>query len=157
MKQNKYVKSVLCVCLGNICRSPTAEAVLDKIAKDNGLKLDVDSAGTMGYHQGKPADPRSSEIASKRGYDMSTIKARQITVKDFAKFDMILAADRSNFNDLLAICPEQYQHKINMMLDFGQNIGMEVPDPYYQGAASFETVLDLIEDSAKALVVGLLS
>ncbi|WP_108650546.1 low molecular weight protein-tyrosine-phosphatase [Dongshaea marina] len=144
--------SILFVCMGNICRSPTAEAVMrDKISTLKHPPL-VDSAGTIGFHQGKPADPRAQDAAKKRGYDLSALRARQVTQADFETFDYILAADRDNLEDLSAICPEQYRSKLRLLLSYSGSDIQEVPDPYYGGEQGFEQVLDLIEDACDGLI-----
>ena len=151
------VKSVLFVCMGNICRSPTAEAVFRKKAKQCQLNIKIDSAGTIAYHQGNSPDPRSVKAGKARGIDFSGIRARQVTEQDFADFDLILAADAANMKDLVTRCPKQYQHKLSMILAFGdtgvkdlKNI-KDVPDPYYGGDNGFELVIDLLENSLSAL------
>ncbi len=146
---------VLFVCLGNICRSPSAEAVVQ--AKLNKYKLDkeieVDSAGTSGYHEGDSADSRMISHAIKRGYKLTSI-ARQITPKDFDEFDMIVAMDASNFQNLMSMAKNPTQkNKIVMMTDFSEKYdGEDVPDPYYGGSMGFERVLDILEDCAEGLI-----
>ncbi|WP_215781884.1 MULTISPECIES: low molecular weight protein-tyrosine-phosphatase [unclassified Paludibacterium] len=140
--------SVLFVCHGNICRSPTAEAVMRQRAVRAGLGsvLQVDSAGTSAYHVGEAPDRRSQRVAGQRGYDMSALRARQVTDEDFERFDLILAADRHNLADLRARCPAALQHKLALMLSvLPQGSEQEVPDPYYGGPSGFDHVLDLLE------------
>lgn len=144
--------SVLFVCLGNICRSPTAEAVFTKKAKDEGLNLSIDSAGTAGYHIGASPDPRSEHAAAKRGYDLSQLVSRQVDEQDFVDFDYILAMDKANLLDLQSLCPSEHQHKISLFLSHGQSSHDEVPDPYYGGDKGFEFVLDLVEDASVGLI-----
>lgn len=144
----KRVK-VLCVCLGNICRSPTAEAVLRAKAKQANIELDVDSAGTINHHQGCTPDTRACYAAQARGYSFAGITSRPICVNDFHKFDYILAADNSNIRELKAICPAQLQHKISLFLAHGQDDRQEIPDPYYGGEDGFNLVLDLVEQAAE--------
>ncbi|MEZ9370663.1 protein-tyrosine-phosphatase [Shewanella sp. 10N.286.52.C2] len=160
------INSVLFVCLGNICRSPSAEAVFRSKAAEYGLVIEIASAGTLAYHQGNAPDPRAIKAGNARGLDFSGMYARQIAQADFEKFDLILAADIFNLKDLQAICPQEHQHKLKLMLsymsddvaDFDElsmdkfsleqvNHAKEVPDPYYGGANGFETVLDLLESS----------
>ncbi|MCO7189055.1 MULTISPECIES: low molecular weight protein-tyrosine-phosphatase [unclassified Pseudoalteromonas] len=146
---------VLVVCMGNICRSPTMEAVLAQTAAQRGLSLEVDSAGTIAYHQGNPPDKRSAAAARKRGYDLSSVKARQVQSQDFEHFDLILCADEQNLADLQSRCPEQYQHKLALFLRFGEQQQDEVPDPYYGGTDGFELVLDLVEHASDIIIAKL--
>lgn len=147
--------SVLLVCMGNICRSPTAEAVLRAKAVKAGVELDIDSAGTIGFHQGKRPDSRSRAAGEARGYSFAGIRARQISVGDFDKFDLILVADRQNLSVLTAICPAEHLSKLSLLLDFSDAEEEEVPDPYYGGEEGFEHVLDLIETAADKIVASL--
>ena len=146
--------SILFVCMGNICRSPTAEGVFRARALAAGLSdLLIDSAGTHGYHVGEPPDPRSQQCAARRGIDLSRQRARQVTAADFARFDRILAMDADNLAALRAICPPQYRHKLALFMQYASRSGaMEVPDPYLGGAGGFELVLDYLEDAADGLV-----
>lgn len=147
--------NVLMVCLGNICRSPTAQGVLEKLAKDRGLdgRVQVDSAGTSGWHIGEPPDLRSQKAAMTRGYDLSPQRGRQVSVHDFDLFDYILAMDHDNLADLEALCPAHFVGHLGLLLDFGQRGDYrEVPDPYHGGSAGFELVLDLIEGASLGLL-----
>ncbi len=146
---------VLMVCLGNICRSPTAEAVLRQRAEAAGVALTVDSAGTYGGHAGAGPDSRSRAAGERRGYDFTGIQSRQVQDSDFVEFDVILAADNSNFADLKALCPVEHQHKITLLLSFNDQAVQEVPDPYYGGDQGFEQVLDLIESACDGLLMQL--
>ncbi|MDE3272518.1 low molecular weight protein-tyrosine-phosphatase [Pseudoalteromonas sp. G4] len=146
---------VLVVCMGNICRSPTGEAVLKAKAIDTGIAIEVDSAGTIAYHAGERSDPRSRAAGEARGYDFSMIRARQVTANDFEYFDEILCADKQNLADLQAICPNQYQDKIKLFLSYGDMGENEIPDPYYGGDQGFETVLDLVENACDAFLKSL--
>jgi protein-tyrosine phosphatase len=140
---------VLFVCTGNICRSPTARAVFEKMIEINGLtdKVQVDSAALEGYHVGQAPDPRSQKHARLRGYDLSQIRARQIRAEDFGSFDHILAMDRHHLQVLLELSPPEHQHKIRLFLQAkGAYSTDEVPDPYYGPADGFERVLDLVEE-----------
>ncbi|MCB9091803.1 MAG: low molecular weight phosphotyrosine protein phosphatase [Halobacteriovoraceae bacterium] len=145
---------VLFVCLGNICRSPAAEGIFQKILKDNNFheKIYCDSAGTGGWHAGEKADPRMREHAEKRGYELLS-RARQFVRSDFDEFDIILAMDHSNFENILSLDPNgTYKDKVKLMLDYSKgNRGESVPDPYYGGAAGFEHVIDLLEESCQNL------
>jgi protein-tyrosine phosphatase len=140
---------LLMVCLGNICRSPTAEAVLRAKLFDAGLahRVFVDSAGTGGWHVGDPPDPRSQRHAARRGYDLSPLRARRVTPDDFDRFDYILAMDEDNLADLRRLAPDQ-----NGRASLGLFAAVEVPDPYSGTPASFERVLDLVEAAADAWV-----
>ncbi|MFA3792525.1 low molecular weight protein-tyrosine-phosphatase [Aliiglaciecola sp. SL4] len=146
------IRSVLFVCLGNICRSPSAEAVFRKKAKEKGLLLKIDSAGTQGYHVGAPPDERSVSVGEARGYDFDGISCRKISKQDFHDFDILIAMDEMNLRGLQSECPEEYQDKIKLFMSFS---GLEeeiIPDPYYGGKKGFEYVLDLIESSADGLI-----
>ncbi len=139
--------SVLFVCMGNICRSPTAEAVCRKMATERGVDVRIDSAGTIAYHAGEKPDPRSQAAGEARGYDFSGIRARQVNEEDFELFDLILAADNKNLQDLAQRCPSQYQSKLALMLAPCEGNETQVPDPYYGGDQGFEHVLDLLEEA----------
>lgn len=146
---------VLFVCLGNICRSPSAEGVFRGLVKQAGLTdaIDIDSSGTAAYHIGKAPDPRSIEAAAKRGIDISQLKARQAQASDFHAFDYIMAMDESNLANLQQIQPSNSKAKLGLLMDFAtQTSGTEVPDPYYGGEDGFELVLDLLEDACGALL-----
>jgi protein-tyrosine phosphatase len=149
---------VLFVCLGNICRSPTAEAVFRAIAarEARDLEVDTDSAGTAGYHIGSAPDERSQQAARRRGYDMSKLRARVVVPEDFERFDLILAMDRANLSVLRRRAPRERHDRIRLFLEFAPDLETsEVPDPYYGGPNGFEEVLDLVEDAARALLAHL--
>ncbi|HCJ7261140.1 TPA: low molecular weight phosphotyrosine protein phosphatase [Vibrio cholerae] len=141
--------------MGNICRSPTAEAVLRAKAGQLNVEVEIDSAGTIGYHQGNPPDARSRVAGEKRGYSFSGIKARKIRDEDFAEFDWILAADKENLSELKALCPKPYQQKLSLMLSHCDSDYEEIPDPYYGGEHGFERVLDLVEEAAEQFLLKL--
>lgn len=146
---------VLFVCMGNICRSPTAEGVFVELLKRHGLedRIHVDSAGTHAYHVGSAPDPRARAAAAKRGADLGSQRARKVAPEDFEDFDYILAMDRDNLEILEAVCPPEQRDKLQLLLAFAPDVGVdEVPDPYYGGAAGFERVLDLIEAAAEGLL-----
>ncbi len=146
---------VLFVCLGNICRSPTAEGVFTKLVEDEGLasRIEIDSAGTHAYHVGNPPDARAQVAARNRGVELSNLRARKAIAEDFQVFDYVLAMDLDNYENLREICPPEHEHKLSLFLDFAPDTGVrEVPDPYYGGATGFERVLDLVEEAARGLL-----
>lgn len=145
---------VLMVCLGNICRSPTAHGVLEKMIQVKGLNssIEVDSAGTGDWHIGESPDQRATAAAQLRGYDISRQTARQVHAGDFAKFDYVLAMDRTNLKDLRALCPQSHHTKVQLLLNYGDSAHDAVPDPYYSGADGFELVLDLVEGACSELL-----
>ncbi len=148
------MKKVLFVCLGNICRSPSAEGVFTKMVVDAGLAdvISIDSCGTAAHHTGEPADPRMIEHAKKRGYELTSI-ARGIQKKDFQEFDYILTMDNSNYNNVVAMAADIDKHKIRRLTDFcTDHPHDQIPDPYYGGADGFELVLDLLEDACQGLL-----
>jgi protein-tyrosine phosphatase len=150
---------VLCVCLGNICRSPTAEVVLRQHCEAANLNVVVDSAGTSNYHPNKAPDLRSQEHARQRGYDLSALRARQMHMQDFLDFDLILAMDQANLADIHALHAQAtakwgtLRAQVALMSEHDVNYPQhDVPDPYYGGAAGFEQVLDQCESSSRAWV-----
>ena len=146
---------VLFVCLGNICRSPTAEGVFRYLVEEQGESnwIQIDSAGTHAYHVGSSPDGRAQQAALKRGIDLSTLKGRQAIVEDFDLFDIVLAMDEENYTNLIHLAPEDKQHKVQMFLSFASNYDdTDVPDPYYGGDHGFEHVLDLVEDASQGLL-----
>lgn len=146
---------VLFVCMGNICRSPTAEGVFRHLVEAQGLteKIIVDSAGTHNYHVGDAPDARSQAAAERRGYDLSRLRARQVVRDDFSTFDYVLAMDEGNLGLLRQQCPEANRGKLKLFLAYADNVELrEVPDPYYGGAQGFEQVLDLVENAARGLL-----
>jgi protein-tyrosine phosphatase len=145
---------VLFVCMGNICRSPTAEAVFRRMVEQSPLagKVDIDSAGTHGYHEGAPPDPRAIDHAGKRGYDLTQLRAREVSPSDFERFDYVIAMDETNRRHLRSICPTRLQNKIELLLEYGgEEDEYEVPDPYYGKPQDFDTALDLIEAGCEGL------
>ena len=146
---------ILFVCLGNICRSPTAEAVLRELAAREApeLTLEVDSAGTAEYHVGQPPDPRTCAAAARRGYDLSALRARTVESTDFERFDLILAMDRDNLKALRRRAPSHAHERLRLFLEFSPDGSpADVPDPYYGGPNGFEEVLDLVEAATRGLL-----
>ena len=147
-KHKEAAIKILFVCMGNICRSPTAEGVFRQLITENGLqnKLYIDSAGTHAYHIDEAPDLRSQKAAKDRDIDLSNIRARKVVFGDFEDFDYLLAMDAENHAIMLQACPAEHQHKIQLFLDYAPQLNTsEVPDPYYGGTYGFEKVLDLIE------------
>jgi protein-tyrosine phosphatase len=154
-KPPAYDMSVLFVCMGNICRSPTAEGVFRHRVERAGLagRIHVDSAGTHNYHPGSPPDERSQEHAARRGYDLSAQRARQVQPADFERFDLILAMDWDNLALLEELCPPHARRKVKRFMEFARTSDSPVvPDPYYGGTAGFEQVLDHVEDASDGLL-----
>ena len=152
-------KRILLVCLGNICRSPIAEGVLRHRAEQlaPALALRIDSAGTADDHQGDPPDRRAQSAARRRGIDISGLRARQVEARDFSHFDLILAMDSANLRDLKAIQPRAATASLGMFLDYATGVAsLDVPDPYYGGAADFDHVVDLATNAADGLLQTLL-
>ena len=152
---NKEKINVLFICMGNICRSPTAEAVFRHYVESAGLaeSILIDSAGTHDYHIGDPPDRRTQRAARHRGYDMSSLRGRQIEASDFHRFDYVLAMDRGNLSILNSIAPSGCDSKAQLFLDYSRyRTEREVPDPYYGGEDGFEHVLDMVEDAAQGLL-----
>ena len=145
-------KKILFICLGNICRSPAAEGIMEK--KSAGLAIEVDSAGTAGYHIGALPDARMRAHASKRGYPLNSRARKFNPAVDFGRFDMIIAMDKENLRDLQSMDREkQYSGKLSLMTDYCQRIAAdEVPDPYYEGPEGFEYVLNILEDACDGLL-----
>lgn len=151
--QSPQVK-VLMVCLGNICRSPTAHAVFAQRVDAAGLahRIEVDSAGTGDWHIGHKPDSRAREAGARRGYDLDSLRARQVCADDFSEFDYILAMDENNLRDLQQLSPPQLRHKIRLFMEFSGSKVRAVPDPYYGGPEGFEQVLDLVEETCDRLL-----
>lgn len=148
--------SVLFVCLGNICRSPSAEAVFKRRAAAVGLDVFCDSAGTSGWHIGEPPDPRTIEAGQAAGYDFTGQVARKVTRADFGDFDYILAMDEMNLEALKSLAPDALSHKIGLFLDYAPACGLRgVPDPYYGAGDGFTTVLRLVEQASDGLIAAM--
>ena len=148
----KERRSILFVCTGNICRSPTAEAVLRHLAREKSLELRIESAGLGDWHVGDPPDERAQHHAKNRGYDLSAQRARQVRGEDFERFDMILAMDRGPLHALQKLAPAHHHAKIRLFVE-----GRDVPDPYYGGPDGFEKVLDLVEARCRRLLQELIT
>ncbi len=143
--------SVLFVCMGNICRSPTAEGVFRKLVQEEGVEdwFLIDSAGTHAYHVDNPPDERAQSAALARGIDISRLRARQVTLRDFESCDHILVMDRYNYDAVMVVCPRAHAHKVRLFLEYAPELKTgEVPDPYYGGKKGFEQVLNLVEKAA---------
>ncbi len=147
--------SVLFICMGNICRSPTAQGVFRAMVEREGLadRIHTDSAGTIAYHVGEPPDRRARETAEKRGIDLNDLRARKVLAEDFERFDYLLAMDRDNYQNLMEICPPGFEDRLHLFMDFApQRAEKEVPDPYYGGVAGFDRVFDMVEDASRGLL-----
>jgi protein-tyrosine phosphatase len=157
MSDNQKEIAVLFVCMGNICRSPTAEGVFRHhvMAAGHANRLRIDSAGTHAYHVGEPPDRRAVAAAERRGISLQDIRARRVSDEDFERFDHIIAMDEDNAARLREQSP-QHQSKVRLFLEYSSGGEREVPDPYYGGAAGFERVLDLVEDASRGLLKTLL-
>jgi protein-tyrosine phosphatase len=152
-------RRLLFVCLGNICRSPMAEGVFRRVAEDEGVLhlFDIDSAGLGDWHVGQAPDTRAQTAAQNRGIDISGQSARQIEPGDYDRFDLLLAMDGSNYQELVQLAPSEARHKIRRFLDFAPHVGTaDVPDPFYGGSEGFDHALDLIEQAARGLLAELL-
>jgi len=155
MSESSKNINVLFVCMGNICRSPTAEGVFRKMVSDAGLeeRIIADSAGTHAYHSGEGPDRRGVEAAERRGYSLQGLRARRVRNSDFDEFDYILAMDNDNLSKLYEVAEDGHGGKLHLFLDFADSAVLtEVPDPYYGGLAGFERVLDLVEEASAGLL-----
>lgn len=151
-------RRILFFCMGNICRSPTAEGVMRARLAAAGLDVEVDSAGTHGYHVGDPPDERSQAHALRRGYDLGALRARKLEAADFERFDLVLAMDEDNLAQAARLCPPARRERLKLLMDYAPDAGSRiVPDPYYGGADGFERVLDLVEAACDALIASLSS
>ena len=149
---------ILFVCMGNICRSPTAEGVTRKLLEINGMEelVEVDSAGTGDYHVGEPPDIRAQQAARRRGIELGDLRARRVARGDFAAFDLILAMDNENLQMLQRVCPEPHRQKLRLLMSYASKFdAQEVPDPYFGGDLGFDLVLDMVEDAAQGLIQSL--
>jgi protein-tyrosine phosphatase len=150
--------SILFCCMGNICRSPTAEGVVRQVLRTRGgeLSVELDSAGTHDYHIGAAPDARAIQAAQRRGIDLSALRARQVLAEDFARFDLVLAMDEQNLADLRRLAPAHLHHRIKLVMDYALDLGVRnVPDPYYGSARGFEEVLDLLQAASEGLLADL--
>jgi low molecular weight protein-tyrosine phosphatase len=150
--------SVLFVCTGNICRSPTAEAIFRKLVAEAGMSgwVLADSAGTHGYHVGEAPDPRAQDAAAERGYDLSSLRARKVERDDLQRFDLIVAMDRGHFTLLSRMAQPSTTHKLKLMMSYANAFKeKDVPDPYYGERQDFERALDMLEDAARGLLESL--
>lgn len=147
--------NVLFVCLGNICRSPTAHGIFEQMVRSSGLqdRIGIDSCGTGAWHIGQPPDERTLRAARARGYDLSHLRARKLVLEDFDRFDYILSMDTRNLADVIRKAPAGYEGEIRLLLDYlpERNI-LEVPDPYYGGEEGFDRVFNLIESACESLL-----
>jgi protein-tyrosine phosphatase len=148
------MSSVLFVCLGNICRSPSAEAVFRALVEENNMgdTITIDSAGTAGWHTGNPPDDRAQLVGREHGFDLSDQRARRVTLQDFDDFEYLIAMDQSNLQHLQRMAPKNFKGSIALMLDFAGTKGEEVPDPYYGGIADYHLVFDLLKPAALGLL-----
>ena len=151
---------VLFVCLGNICRSPTAEGVFRGLVERRGLggRIEIDSAGTSGWHIGVPPDTRAQAEAKRRGLDISGLRSRKVAADDFVRFDYIIAMDRENLADLAEQCPPLFRDRLHLFTEFAANPGgPDVPDPYYGGPSGFMKVFDLVTECSEGLLARILA
>ena len=149
---------VLFVCMGNICRSPTAEGVFTKLVTDKNLTsmFTIDSAGTHAYHVGNPPDYRAQQAAKRRGIEIENLRARKVHSSDFEYFDYVLVMDDDNYGIVMDSCPKEHRDKVKYFLDFAPHLGVrEVPDPYYGEKLGFERVLDMVEDASHGFLAAL--
>lgn len=160
MSINDHKIKILFVCMGNICRSPTAEAVFDHLVSAEGHDgwITIDSAGTHAYHVGESPDSRSQSAARARGIDMSSQRARRVEVDDFDRFHYVLAMDKSNYNDLKRLASPEQRKRLHLFMDFASDWDVnEVPDPYYGGSHGFERVLDMVASASEGLLEDIVS
>ncbi len=152
------MNSILFVCMGNICRSPLAEGIMRAAFASAGLRIEVDSAGTLGFHAGEAADPRARSVARQRGMPIDDLRARQVCIEDFYRFDLILAADRQNLAELQRLRPSDASAELGLLLDWAGAVSAgEVPDPYYGDRRDFDKVFDLLTRASEGLIAKLRS
>ncbi len=147
--------SVVFVCMGNICRSPTAEGVFRHVVKERNLQnvIKIDSAGTHAYHIGEPPDSRSQATAKSQGVDLSAQRARKVEAIDFERFDYVIAMDRSNYENLKELATADHQERLHLFMDFTSTWdNAEVPDPYYGGGDGFKNVFDMVQSASEGLL-----
>lgn len=157
--KNKEKQGVLFVCMGNICRSPTAHGVFEQLVDSRGLSQQIftDSAGTHAYHIGESPDPRSQATALQQGVDISTQRAQKVKLEDFETFDYIIAMDSSNYHDLKQLAPSDLQHKVYRFMEFAPDWdNNDVPDPYYGGGDGFATVFNMVKAASDGLLAHIL-
>lgn len=150
----KKIRILFC-CMGNICRSPTAQGVFTKRVIEEGLShlIEIDSAGTHAYHVGEPPDPRARETAQRRGIDLSRQRARRAIAEDFERFDYVVAMDEANHRALSELCPAGFEERLRLFMDYAPQLDQrEVPDPYYGGSNGFEAVFDMVDAAARGLL-----
>lgn len=151
---------VIFICMGNICRSPTAHGVFRKLVEDEGYSdsIYIESAGTHAYHVGEPPDQRAQQTARERGISLTDLRGQKVKESDYETFDYILAMDDDNYNILASQCPAEYQEKLRLFLDFAEDIqAREVPDPYYGGASGFDQVFDMVEAGSRGLLTDIIN
>lgn len=149
------MRKILFVCTGNICRSPTAEGVARHLIETAGMAgvVEVDSAGTHGFHVGEAPDPRAQKAAAQKGYDLSTLRARKLEALDFERFDLLLAMDRGHLQAMLRLCPQDHRSKVELFMRYAPGGSYEeVPDPYYGGPTGFDAVLQMCEQGVRGLL-----
>ncbi|MGQ9658723.1 MAG: low molecular weight protein-tyrosine-phosphatase [Thermochromatium sp.] len=160
MNAENHPIRVLFVCMGNICRSPTAHGVFRQLVREEGLshRIEIDSAGTHAYHLGEPPDRRARDTARMRGIDISDLRARLAEPDDFVRFHYVLAMDRDNYAHLARLCPKGLEDRLRLFMEFAPELGLrEVPDPYYGDQRGFEQVFDLVEAAARGLLLDIKS
>lgn len=160
VREDGPMSRLLFVCMGNICRSPTAEGVFRKLLQTRKLdaRFEVDSAGTHGYHVGEPPDPRTQRAAAARGYDLSQMRARKVAPQDLEYFDLVLAMDKTNLDNLRRMVDPEKHQKLHLFMEFSRNYDDdEVPDPYYGLGYGFDVVIDMVEDASQGLLEALLA